>query len=93
MGLEETFPILDDVELPSAKGGAARPKKSDLTPIQKENVGVVAVRDWKRLTIAPGCHCTVLPLRFRSLAIDRDAPRCARAKHALPWPVLRSFRH
>ena len=36
MGVEETFPILDDVELPPARGGAARPKKSDLDRIQRE---------------------------------------------------------
>jgi hypothetical protein len=36
MGVEETFPILDDVELPPAKGRAARPRKSDVHPIQKE---------------------------------------------------------
>ena len=36
MGVEETFPILDDVELPPARGGAARPKKSNLDRIQKE---------------------------------------------------------
>jgi len=36
MGAEETFPILDDVVLPPAKGRAARPSKSDVDPIQKE---------------------------------------------------------
>jgi len=35
MGVE-TFPILDDVVLPPAKGRAARPRKSDVDPIQKE---------------------------------------------------------
>jgi hypothetical protein len=36
MGVEETFPILDDIEFPPAKGRAARPRKSDVDPIQKE---------------------------------------------------------
>ena len=36
MSVEEMFPILDDVVLPPAKGGAARPRKSDLDTIQKE---------------------------------------------------------
>ena len=36
MGAEETFPILDDVELPPAKGRAARPRQSDVDPVQKE---------------------------------------------------------
>jgi hypothetical protein len=36
MSVEETFPILDDVVLPPAKGRAARPRKSDLDTIQKE---------------------------------------------------------
>jgi hypothetical protein len=36
MSVEETFPILDEVVPPPAKGGAARPKKSDLDTIQKE---------------------------------------------------------
>src|SRR5215471_11753322 len=36
MGAEEPFPILDDVELPPAKGRAARPRKSDVDLIQKE---------------------------------------------------------
>jgi hypothetical protein len=36
MGVEETFPILDDIESPPAKGRAARPRKSDVDPIQKE---------------------------------------------------------
>ena len=36
MDAEETFPILDDVELPPAKGRAARPRKSDVDPVQKQ---------------------------------------------------------
>ena len=36
MDVEETFPILEDVELPPAKGVAPRPKKSDRDPIQTE---------------------------------------------------------
>ena len=36
MSGEEMFPILDNVVLPPARGGAARPKKSNLDRIQKE---------------------------------------------------------
>jgi hypothetical protein len=36
MSVEETFQILDDIVLPPAKGGAARPRKSDLDTPQKE---------------------------------------------------------
>jgi len=36
MSGEEMFPILDNVVLPPARGGAARPKKSNLDGIQKE---------------------------------------------------------
>jgi hypothetical protein len=36
MGAEEMFPILDGIELPPAKGKAARPTKSDVDPIQKK---------------------------------------------------------
>jgi hypothetical protein len=36
VNVEETYEILDDVELPPAKGRAPRPKKSDPDPIQTE---------------------------------------------------------
>jgi len=33
--VNETYPILDDVEVPPAKAVAAHPKKSHLNPIKK----------------------------------------------------------
>jgi hypothetical protein len=37
--VHETYPVLDDVELPPAKAEAARQKKADLNPIQREKEG------------------------------------------------------
>jgi hypothetical protein len=45
MSVEETFPILDDVVLPPAKGRAARPRKSDLDTIQKEKRAFLAAKN------------------------------------------------
>ena len=36
MGVEEAYPILDNIEMPPAKRGASRSKHSDLNPIQTE---------------------------------------------------------
>ena len=56
MDVEETFPILEGVELPPAKGVAPRPKKSDRDPIQTEKrVSLETSRDSRDSMTLGGC--------------------------------------